>query len=124
MDDTIIYALYILTLMNTAMITTLQVNGGPIRRRLKKGEAPPPKAVCEGCDHNLSFHDINTHACHEQVQGAPIKYDNDHNPTAHGLRQCTCRMYVGHVPYDRIIAAYNPTPLSPPPASPDQEGTR
>lgn len=107
------YLLFVLTIMNTTMISIMQVNNGPIRLRRRPKNALPelPKADCQGCGHSLSYHDPDTHSCHEQVQGAPIKY----NPLstavlAYGLRQCTCRQYVGHLPADQMIATFNPHP--------------
>jgi hypothetical protein len=101
--------------MNTMMIATIQVNGGPIRRRVKPGPPEPPKAICEGCGHGLSYHDPNTQVCYEMVEGAPIKYDVNNKPTAHGVRQCTCRQYVGHLPYDQMLVAFASQPAPPAP---------
>jgi hypothetical protein len=65
----------------------------PGRRRQPKD----PKPIC-GCEHDLSFHDIDSGECHAMVS-TPSKYKE----------QCTCRRYTGPTPLDTIYAP----PLTP-----------
>ncbi|CCH34813.1 hypothetical protein ABZ816_19815 [Actinosynnema sp. NPDC047251] len=67
------------------------------RRRTPTG---PPRAICEGCEHGLSFHDEHG-KCHGTTK-ARAKYVGEHTTP------CTCVQYVGEIPAERILASFTP----------------
>lgn len=69
------------------------------RRRVKA--AGPPKAKCEGCDHNLSFHDESR--CHGHTK-RDVYDDGEWIGTDYV--PCTCQQYVGPIPADRMLASF------------------
>lgn len=79
------------------------------RRRLDQGDY-----TCQGCSHNLSFHDPDTKQCNAKVkQASKWEYDPDYHNQAVASKfeyvQCSCRQYVGDQPVQSILDSF-PTP--------------
>jgi hypothetical protein len=91
-------------------------------RRARKDEIKP---VCK-CRHSLAFHDPETGRCHGMMRGDPAAYDGFNNVTAYYQIPCTCRQYIGPLPPEQLLAAFNygsTRTVSPSPAQPEQDGT-
>lgn len=58
------------------------------------------------CTHPLSYHDTATGLCH--FQEAAQLYGTTGVKIGRKLVQCTCRQYVGEIPYDRILTTHQP----------------
>lgn len=97
-----------------SVAVTLTVLGIGVSIGKRRAAGLPPKSICEGCTHGLSFHDPHTNQCHGKAHDKPLHYDGFGNPTAWRTKQCTCRQYVGPVPADRMISSFQ-LPSSQPP---------
>ncbi|MCZ2823831.1 MULTISPECIES: hypothetical protein [unclassified Modestobacter] len=76
----------------------------------RRHRAPKPiQAIC-GCGHGMSMHNAETERCHGMMNGDPLKYDSDKEPTAYKQVPCTCQRYVGPLPIDQVFSP----PLLPP----------
>lgn len=82
-------------------------------RRHRKTHVPA-LAVCEGCEHGLSFHDDDG-AC--RAETARTRYDSIGSKTGKVWVPCNCRKYVGPVPAERMLASFT----LPPPDTTDRQ---
>ena len=70
----------------------------------RRHRAPKPiQAIC-GCGHGMSMHNAETGRCHGMMNGDPLKYDSDKEPTAYKQVPCTCQRYVGPLPIDQVFS--------------------
>jgi hypothetical protein len=71
------------------------------RRKAKERKLRGPEPFC-GCEHHLSFHDVESGLCHGLTK---VKMKNDSGET---IRKedvtCTCRRYVGPEPLGGFYA--------------------
>lgn len=72
-------------------------------RRRAPERSKPVQAIC-GCSHGISMHNAETGRCHGLMNGNPLKYDRDKEPTAYEQVPCTCQRYVGPLPIDQVFS--------------------
>jgi hypothetical protein len=97
-----------ISILAGAVVLLVGIGIGRISRRKDRASTGSPAAVCEGCEHGLSFHD-EKNRCRSKV--ARNRYDSIGGHTGKEYVDCTCRQYIGPIPAERMIANF-PLPSS------------
>lgn len=77
---------------------------GSLLRRGRR-TAATTTTTCEGCQHGLSYH-ADTGGC--QGIDQRNKYNRHGDYIGKEPVSCTCQLYVGHIPADRMLRSWNP----------------